>query len=64
MQRNRTRRRSTLGKRGVSRYLLRFRDQLKARSGQHRCMQHLANGASCLGSFSMLVQKREARGDV
>jgi len=48
----------------MSRYLLRFRDQWKARSGQHRRMQRLANGASRLGSFSMLVEKRQARDDV
>ena len=64
MERNRTRRRGTLRERGISRDLLRLWNQLKACGRQRRGMQHLANGTSCLRSLGVLVEKREACGDV
>ena len=63
MKREEIRRRRAFGKRRAARDLPRFGNQLEARTRKYRCVQHLADRASCLGSL-VLVEKRRARGDI
>jgi hypothetical protein len=54
----------TLQRRAVARNLVRSRNQIMRRKSQSRCVQHLANVASRLGSLGVMVQKRDAGYDV
>jgi hypothetical protein len=53
-----------LKRRALARNLMRGRNQLMRRKREGRCMQHLTDVASRLGSFGVMVQKRDARHDV
>jgi hypothetical protein len=60
MKREGTGRSGILPGAGISRDLLRFRNQIQSRSRHARCVQHLADGTSRFGSLRMLVEKRGA----
>jgi hypothetical protein len=53
-----------LERRALARNLMRCRNQIIRRKGEGRSVQHLADVASCLGTLSVMVQKREAGHDV
>jgi len=53
-----------LERRAVARDLVRGRNQITRGIGKSGSVQHLANVASCFGSLSVVVQKRDAGNDV
>ena len=52
-----------LKRRAMARNLVCGRDQVTRRIGQSRCVQHLANVASRLGSTLVMMKKSESRCD-
>ena len=53
-----------LERRAVARNLMRHRNQIMRRESESGCVQHLADVASRLGSFGVMMQKCDARHDV